>query len=70
MTDIQAPDLHRMTLVNVYCPPSRGSNNGNEFCTSELPSENDAIIGGDLNVHSATWDRWQMEDAMGAKLEN
>ena len=56
--------------MNVYCPRSRGSNHGNELCTSDLPSENNVIIGGDLNVHSATWDRWQPEDAMGAKLED
>ena len=69
MTDIQAPDLNRMTLMNVYCPPSRGLNHGNKFCTTELTSEKNVIIGGDLNVDSATWDRWQPEDTMGAKLE-
>ena len=42
---------------------------GNEFCTTELPSENNVIIGVDLNIHSATWDQWQTEDTMDAKLE-
>ena len=69
MTDIQAPDLHLLTFVNVYCPPSRGSHHGHEFCTTEVPSEKNVIIGGDLNGHSAKWYRWQPEDTMGAKLE-
>ena len=70
MTDNQAPSMHRLTFVNVYCPPTRGSNYGHEFCTTELPSEKNVFIGGDLNVHSTTWDRWQPEDEMGAKLED
>ena len=68
--DILAAPTHRMTCTNVYCPPTRGANHVQEFCTSELPVTQNNIIGGDLNVHSCTWDQWQPENVMGGKLED
>ena len=68
--DILAAPTHGMTCTNVYCPPTRGANHVQEFCTSELPFTQNNIIGGDLNVHSCTWDQWQPENVMGGKLED
>ena len=59
-----------MTCVNVYRPPSRRAHQVQDFSTSELPTAQNIIIGGDLNVHASSWDQWQPEDEMGAKLED
>ena len=62
--------LHKITCANVYCPPTRGALQGQEFQTSELLSAENTLIGGDLNAHSNTWDQWQPEDGMGGKIED
>ena len=62
--------LHKITCANVYCPSIRGALQGQEFQTSELPSAENTLIGGDLNAHSNTWDQWQPEDGMGGKIED
>ena len=62
--------LHKITCANVYCPPTRGALQGQEFQTSELPSAENTLIGGDLNAHSNTWDQWQPEDGMDRKIED
>ena len=67
--DLNPATLHRMTCVNVYRPPSRRAHQVQDFSTSELPTAQNIIIGGDLNVHASSWDQWQPEDEMGAKLE-
>ena len=68
--DLNPATLHRMTCVNVYRPPSRRAHQVQDFSTSELPTAQNIIIGGDLNVHASSWDQWQPEDEMGAKLED
>ena len=74
LLEIQSIELRSKTFVktllfNVYCPPSRGANYGNEFEMSELPHDRNAITGGDLKVHSQLWDRWHPEDSLGSNLE-
>ena len=66
---MRAKPFVKTLLSNVYCPPSRGANHGNEFEMSELPHDRNAITGGDLNAHSQMWDRWQPEDSLGSNLE-
>ena len=56
--------------ANVYCPPTRGSQQGSEFDTRELPYDENTIVGGDLNAHSRLWDSWQPEDRLGEKVED
>ena len=68
--DLNPATLHRMTCVNVYRPPSSRAHQDHDFSTSELPTAQNIIIGGDLNVHASSWDQWQPEDEMGAKLED
>ena len=67
--ELRAKPFVKTLLSNVYCPPSRGANHGNEFEMSELPHDRNAITGGDLNAHSQMWDRWQPEDSLGSNLE-
>ena len=67
--DLNPATLHHMTCVNVYRPSSRRAHHVQDFSTSELPMAQNIIIGGDLNVNASSWDQWQPEDEMGAKLE-
>ena len=62
--------LHKITFANVYCPPTRGALQGHAFQTSELPSAENTLIGGDLNVHSNTWDQWQPKDGIGGNFKD
>ena len=56
--DLNSATLHRMTYVNVYRPPSRRAHQVQDFSTSELPTAQNIIIRGDLNVHASSWDQW------------
>ena len=54
--DVNPDSLHRMTCVNVYRPPSRRAEQRQDFSTSELPTAQNVIIGGDFNVYASSWD--------------
>ena len=69
LVNINLVYLSKTTCANVYCLPTRGSQQGSEFDTRELPYAENTIVGGDLNAHSRLWDSWQPEDRLGGKVE-
>ena len=65
----------KLTIVNVYCPPTRAGQNQVEaraagFHPSSLPCHRGVLIAGDLNSHSPLWDPFQPGDASGEDLEH
>ena len=70
LVNINLASLSKTMCANVYCPPTRGSQQGSEFDTRELPYAENTIVGGDLNAHSRLWDSWQPEDRLGEKVED
>ena len=70
LVNINLASLSKTMCANVYCPPTRGSQQGSEFDTRELPYAENTIVGGDLNAHSRLRDSWQPEDRLGEKVED
>ena len=70
LVDINLASLSKTMCANVYCPPTRGSQQGSELDTRELPYAENTIVGGDLNANSSLWDSWQPEYRLGGKVED
>ena len=61
-----------LQIYNLYCPPIRTGNRGDErvdnFDPSTLPANSRTIILGDFNAHHELWDAFAEETSNGEKL--
>ena len=53
----------------MYVPPPNSTGQEIKFCPEIIRTSSDAVICGDFNAHSKTWDELQPEDSRGAQVE-